>query len=124
MAISAEIYNKLDTLEDEIIKIKQMVFQKIGPGTKKPLKLKGVLKGISVDETYSNLGIGGKLINYLIDKAGDLNLKEVFVLTTQAEDWFESMGFIKGDISRLPKERQYNYDYDRKSIPLFYKLNK
>jgi amino-acid N-acetyltransferase len=80
----------------------------------------GEIAGISVDKTYSNLGIGKKIISYLIQKAKKQKLKEVFVLTTQAEDWFIDLGFVKGQVNSLPEEKRKNYDKSRKSIPLFF----
>lgn len=64
------------------------------------------IAGIAVDESFSNLGIGPKLIEYLIHKAKDKKLSSVFILTTQTSDWFEQFGFLPDNISSLPQERK------------------
>jgi len=82
----------------------------------------GEIGGIAVDKTYSNLGIGKKLISYFIEQATKLGLNQVFVLTTQTADWFLQKGFVKADISQLPKEKQKSYSKTRNSLILIYKL--
>ena len=69
-------------------------------------KDQGEIAAIVVDEMYANLGIGKKMIDYLMEKAAQLKLKMVFVLTTQTSDWFSQLGFTRGSISDLPREKQ------------------
>ena len=78
------------------------------------------IAGIAVDATYSNLGIGKKIVSYLIEKAERLKCKKVFLLTTQSADWFLQLGFVKSDVKDLPKERQKTYNVRRKSLVLTY----
>lgn len=80
------------------------------------------IAGVAVDELYSNLGIGKKLISYCIDRAIRQKLKQVFILTTQTADWFLSIGFTLGTLKSLPKEKQVNYNSKRKSKILLYKI--
>lgn len=84
----------------------------------------GEIAAIVVDETYSNLGIGRKMITYLIERATSMKLKGVFVLTTQTSDWFSQFGFVKSTIEELPPEKQKNYNKSRNSLILRYKLSK
>ena len=49
------------------------------------------IAAVAVDESYSKLGIGVKLINFLLKKAKEKSLQSVFVLTTQTADWFEKL---------------------------------
>jgi amino-acid N-acetyltransferase len=81
------------------------------------------IAGVAVDETYANLGIGRKLIEYLITKAIKLKVKQAFVLTTQSADWFSQFGFTKASIKDLPKERQASYNMKRNSLILTYKIS-
>ena len=83
----------------------------------------GEIAGMMVDETYKNLGIGRRMVSYLIERATAKKLKSVFVLTTQTYDWFSQMGFSQGKISDLPPERQKNYNRKRKPLILRYKLS-
>jgi amino-acid N-acetyltransferase len=81
------------------------------------------IAGMAVDELYASLGIGSKIVSYLVDKAIKMKLKQVFVLTTQAMDWFSSLGFKKVDITELPKERQKKYNTTRNSLALSLRLS-
>jgi amino-acid N-acetyltransferase len=83
---------------------------------------KGEIAAVSVDETYSNINIGRRIIAYLLKQAREKKLKEVFVLTTQALDWFIELGFKKKDISVLPEEKREAYNFNRNSAVLVYKV--
>jgi len=83
----------------------------------------GEIAGMMVDETYKSLGIGRRMVSYLIERATAKKLKAVFVLTTQTSDWFSQVGFSEGKISDLPPDRQKNYNRKRKPMILRYKLS-
>ncbi len=83
---------------------------------------KAEIAGIAVDETYSNIGIGKKVVTYLLERARQLGLEQVFVLTTQSFDWFFQLGFVQGEREQLPKDRRSGYDTQRNSAVLFYNL--
>ena len=55
------------------------------------------------------------MISYLIDKAKRLHANSVFILTTQAADWFEQLGFVSSDISTLPQKRKESWSPKRGS---------
>ena len=61
---------------------------------------------VAVDEAYSNMGVGPKMINFLLEKAKSGGAKTVFILTTQTADWFEKLGFAADKIDSLPTERR------------------
>jgi amino-acid N-acetyltransferase len=82
------------------------------------------IAAITVDEMYSKLGIGRKMISYLMEKAISIHLKAVFVLTTQTSDWFSQLGFTEATIADLPPEKQQLYNYKRNPLILRYKLPK
>lgn len=73
------------------------------------------IAGIAVDESFSNLGIGPKIMEYLISQAKNKNLSSVFILTTQTSDWFEQLGFKPDKISSLPEERKNLWTPERNS---------
>lgn len=73
------------------------------------------IAGLAVDESFSNLGIGPKIIDYLIQRAKNKNLSSVFILTTQTSDWFEHLGFFPDKISSLPEERKNLWTPERNS---------
>jgi len=73
------------------------------------------IAGLAVDETCANIGIGPKMISYLIEKATSINIESIFVLTTQTSDWFEKQGFISDKIETLPETRRKIWNPERGS---------
>lgn len=84
----------------------------------------GEIAAIVVDEIYANLGIGNRIISYLIDRAIALRLKAVFVLTTQTADWFVQLGFNEVTVKDLPPSRRETYNKKRRSLILRKRLTK
>ena len=70
---------------------------------------------VAVDKTCSHIGIGPKMILFLVKRAQNMKAKSVFLLTTQTADWFENLGFVMSDISTLPKERKSSWSPQRGS---------
>src|SRR5574344_405711 len=73
------------------------------------------IAAVAVDETCAHIGIGPKMISFLIEKAKKMNAKSIFILTTQTADWFEQLGFKPDDISSLPQKRKEIWSPDRGS---------
>jgi len=80
------------------------------------------IAAVAVDQSCSHIGIGPKMISYLIDKAKAMKLSKVFILTTQTADWFEKLGFIQTNLSELPKCKQEKYDRKRLSKIFVYTI--
>ncbi|MGP1587425.1 MAG: amino-acid N-acetyltransferase [Treponemataceae bacterium] len=74
--------------------------------TKCSMTLQAEIAAIAVDETYSNMGIGPKMVSFLIEKAHKLGFESVFVMTTQTSDWFEKLGFKPDSINSIPIKRK------------------
>jgi amino-acid N-acetyltransferase len=81
------------------------------------------ISSIAVDGSYTNLGIGNKIVAFLIESASKLKMKTVFVLTTQTSDWFDKLGFTEGTLDDLPAERRETYDKSRNSRIMLYKFS-
>ncbi len=75
----------------------------------------GEIAGIAVNQLYSHLGIGQKLVEYIIDDAVKMKFGRIFALTTQALDWFEQLGFREGTVEDLPSFKKENYNRQRNS---------
>ena len=73
------------------------------------------IAGIAVSQDFSSLGIGPRLIDYLLKKARSQNIKDVFILTTQTSDWFEHLGFKPASVESLPEERKSRWTPERNS---------
>ena len=73
------------------------------------------IAGLAVDPQYDHLRIGQRIVSYLIGRAREGGITRVFALTTQASDWFETMGFQPGTVSDVPDRKRSAYDHSRKS---------
>ncbi len=82
---------------------------------------RGEIAALAVDESYKHLGIGHRMVGYLIEAARKAGLSGVFVLTTRSSDWFLKIGFSPATVADLPEERRRSYDPERKSR--IYKLD-
>jgi len=75
-----------------------------------------------VNDTHKSKGIGFGIVQYLIQTARKKRLKTLFLLTTQATDWFFEFGFVWASPSELPESRQKGYNFERNSRVLLLKL--
>ena len=72
---------------------------------------KGELACLYVSPLHENRGIGRKLIQYVENKARELNLTELLTLSTQAFTYFQSKaGFQEGTPDDLPPTRREKYE--------------
>ena len=91
-----------------------------------PEQKKGELACLYVSSSHENQGIGRKLIQFVENKAKELNLGELLTLSTQAFTYFQSKGgFAEGTPDDLPPARREKYDQSgRNSKVLVKKLIK
>jgi amino-acid N-acetyltransferase len=91
-----------------------------------PEQNKGELACLYVAASHENQGIGQKLIQFVENKARELNLNELLTLSTQAFTYFQSKaGFSEGTPDDLPQTRREKYDQSgRNSKVLVKKLAK
>ena len=73
------------------------------------------IAAVAVDSVCSHMGIGPKLINYLLEKSKNMGLSSVFILTTQTSDWFEKLGFKLSTVESLPAKRKEKWTKERGS---------
>jgi amino-acid N-acetyltransferase len=87
---------------------------------------KGELAFLYVSSSHENQGIGRKLIQFVENKAREIGLAELIVLSTQAFTYFQSKGgFLEGTPDDLPPARREKYDQSgRNSKVLVKKLTK
>jgi amino-acid N-acetyltransferase len=91
-----------------------------GCGALKPLTDKkgpgaAELLALVVDPAYADRGTGGKIVNYLLQKARKAGLRKVFLLTTQTSDFFLRLGFKEVSVSQLPPARKRSWNPARNS---------
>jgi amino-acid N-acetyltransferase len=71
----------------------------------------GELACLYVNSSHENHGIGRKLIQFVENRAKELNLVELITLSTQAFTYFQSKGgFSEGTPDDLPPARREKYD--------------
>jgi len=89
-----------------------------------PEQKKGELACLYVSASHENQGIGRKLIQFVENKAKELNLAELLTLSTQAFTYFQSKGgFAEGTPDDLPPTRREKYEQSgRNSKVLMKKL--
>ncbi len=69
------------------------------------------LECLFVSEAHENQGIGGKLVQFVCERARQLGCKRLFALSTQAFNYFQQKGgFSLGSVEDLPAERRSKYD--------------
>lgn len=73
------------------------------------------IAAVAVDENYAHMGIGPKLMENLIGQAEQAQSESIFIMTTQAIDWFEQLGFEEDKIDTLPEERRKIWTPERNS---------
>lgn len=76
------------------------------------------LAALAVDPDKSKQAIGSRLLDHITVLAQSLGIKSLFVLTTQAPDWFRERGFEPVSVDALPENRQALYNYQRNSLIL------
>jgi len=87
---------------------------------------KGELACLYVKASHENQGIGRKLIQFVENKARELGLQELLVMSSQAFTYFQSKaGFVEGNPDDLPLARRDKYEQSgRNSKILVKKLTK
>ena len=76
-----------------------------------PEQKKGELACLYVNPSYENQGIGRKLIQFVENKAREMEVGELITLSTQAFTYFQSKGgFAEGTPDDLPPARREKYE--------------
>lgn len=83
----------------------------------------GEIAAIAVDEGHAQMGIGQRIVKYLIERARERGMRRAFLLTTQTSDWFLGLGFSPGGLEDLPEVRRAKYDASRNSRIYVYPLD-
>jgi amino-acid N-acetyltransferase len=75
----------------------------------------GEIAAVTTDPAYADMGLGRRIVRYLIDRAKKQGLRRVFILTTRSQDWFELLGFKECPLESLPERKRQGYDKKRRS---------
>ncbi len=116
-----------DRLEQEIDHFFVAVVDGVVVGTCAlyPHDREGELACVAVKPSFQRtetLNIGSSLVQTVVTAARAAGLQRLFILTTQAADWFREQGFEAQDLSALPMEHRKLYNYQRASKVMTKKL--
>jgi amino-acid N-acetyltransferase len=75
----------------------------------------GEIAAMATDPLYAHLGLGRRIMGYLVERARKKGMSRVFVLTTSTHDWFETLGFREAGVESLPERKRRLYDQHRRS---------
>lgn len=70
---------------------------------------------LAVHPEFRRRGLGDRLLEAAKVRARKKGMKELFVLTTRAEHWFEERGFVETTPEALPRRKQVLYNLQRRS---------
>lgn len=68
-----------------------------------------------VHNHYRGENRGDALLAFLEREAQQMDIQQIFVLTTHTAHWFQERGFVQANIDSLPVIRRSLYNYQRKS---------
>ncbi|MEG0605324.1 MAG: amino-acid N-acetyltransferase, partial [Acinetobacter sp.] len=71
---------------------------------------------VAVHPSYRKSNRGSQILNFLEEKAQQLHIHQLFVLTTRTAHWFLEHGFSTANVDDLPEARQALYNYQRNSM--------
>ncbi|HET7706502.1 MAG TPA: arsenic resistance N-acetyltransferase ArsN2 [Thermoanaerobaculia bacterium] len=69
----------------------------IGCGGAEAYPTAALIRSIAVDPAYRSHGVGRRIVRQLLDRLASRGLREFYLLTTTAEDYFARRGFKKID---------------------------
>ncbi len=87
----------------------------IGCAALYPYEEEGEIACLVVHPEFRNAGVGERLLVRIEERAKNLGLNRVFVLTTRTAHWFIEHGFVEAGIETLPEKKQTLYNYKRRS---------
>src|SRR3954452_24127394 len=65
----------------------------VGCGGAEAYQFAALIRSIAVDPEYRSLGLGRRIVRQLLDRLASRGLREFYLLTTTAEDYFRKRGF-------------------------------
>jgi len=80
------------------------------------------MAALTVSPDSQGTGDGEKLLKRIEQRARDMGLASIFVLTTRTMHWFLKRGFSPVEPDWLPDARKRKYNWDRKSQVLVKRL--
>lgn len=79
----------------------------------------GVVASLAVHPDYQGAARGNRMLDYVFQRARELKLKKLFVLSTQTMHWFIERGFLPAIIDDLSDQFRHMYNPQRNSKILY-----
>lgn len=73
--------------------------------------LRGLVRSVAVEPGQSGQGVGASLLRSLLARALELSLRELYLLTEDAEGFFGSAGFVAVPRDAVPAEIRSTREY-------------
>jgi amino-acid N-acetyltransferase len=71
--------------------------QIVGCGGSEAYRNAALIRSIAVAPAYRSRGVGRQIVRQLLDRLSSLGIREFYLLTTTAADYFKKRGFKKCD---------------------------
>jgi amino-acid N-acetyltransferase len=65
----------------------------VGVGGAEAYQFVALIRSVAVDQAYRSSGIGRRIVRQLLDRLASRGLREFYLLTTTAEEYFRKRGF-------------------------------
>lgn len=75
----------------------------------------GIVACLAVHPDYQGAARGNRLLESVYQKAKSMNIRELFVLSTQTMHWFIERGFVLSELNKLPSQLRTLYNPQRNS---------
>ena len=87
-----------------------------------PEEKMGEMACLAIHPQYRNSSRGDLLLEKIAERANNLGLEKIFVLTTRSIHWFREKGFNPAEVDDLPIKKKQLYNYQRNSKILMFDL--
>jgi amino-acid N-acetyltransferase len=98
----------------------------IGSGGLELYGTSALLRSVAVKEQHRDKFIGRKIVDDLIQKAKEMNISDIYLLTESAQDYFVKLGFTAVDRNEVPEKVRASSEFTHicptSAVCMFYKL--
>ena len=79
---------------------------------------------VAIHPDFQNQGLGQQLLDAAENRAQQLQMKSLYILTTKTSHWFLENGFTESSVENLPELKKQEYNTDRASLVMVKSLEK
>ncbi len=71
----------------------------------------GLLRSVAVNTDYQRQGLGASLVEAALERAAQLEIGSVYLLTTDARDYFSRVGFVECPRKKAPAAIRESWEF-------------